>query len=145
MPTEQPLSRRTLVRAAGWSVPVIAVAVATPAAAASVASEWTARDFAAIVPPPEAEQPDYIAIGATLIDGADPSRPVPDGTRADYLINGRSWTATLGYIIEGNRITGGGVRPDDAHLGESISIEATFMLPDGTTVFASGTATVVPS
>lgn len=142
MSSERRVHRRDLLRAVGWSVPVIAVAVATPAAAASTASQWTASDFDALVPRPNTGQPDYLSIGATLTDQADPGRSVPEGTTAVYLIDGEPWDPGLGFIIDGSRINGGGMRPSEVHIGDEITITATYSLPDGSTADASGVATV---
>ncbi|WP_167132270.1 hypothetical protein [Paramicrobacterium chengjingii] len=140
--TDRTPTRRTVITAGAWSLPVIAMAVATPAAAASASQNWAVSDFVAYMPMPGTGQPDYIAIGATLTNLDDPDAPAPPDVSATYTINDEAWDAELGYIVSDNTVIGGGTRPDGIEFGESISITATFSMPDGSTVLGSGTAVV---
>lgn len=142
MSTDGTPTRRTVITAGAWSMPVIAMALATPAAAASASQNWAVSDFVAYMPMPGTGQPDYIAIGATLTNLDDPDAPAPPDVSATYTINDEVWRAELGYIVSGNSVIGGGTRPAGVELGDSISITATFSLPDGSTVLGTGTAVV---
>ncbi|WP_350351559.1 hypothetical protein ABS642_20530 [Microbacterium sp. A8/3-1] len=78
------LSRRALVKGAAWSVPVVAVAVATPLAAASV-------------PPPAA----FWATGATV--------SVVSGNATNYTLEGSDSEGELASLPVGSSVT---ITPD---------------------------------
>lgn len=91
---ETGLTRRTVMRAAAWSVPVIAAAVATPMSAASGPGEITTAVATLI-------EPQAIAISLTLTPAVRPDPRVSNFTLPDFpevLVQGLSLTNYAGSM-----------------------------------------------
>jgi len=106
---EPGLARRTIMRTAAWSVPVIVAAVATPMAAASGTGEITTA-VATLT------EPQVIAISLTLTPAVRPDPQVSNFTLPDFpevLVQGLSLTnyegSTDGEIYTNRAVPAGAV------------------------------------
>lgn len=125
MPHSAEVNRRTLVTAGAWSVPVIALAVATPAAAASNSPEWTASQWVSryrtdkqqlwvffVIDQPGDELLGY-SFSYSLAFASAPQTVVswtPDSTAAGHYLEGTSSVDSYGPWPSGF--------PDPATMGE---------------------------
>lgn len=96
MSDDPKLSRRSAIVAGAWSAPVVALAVATPAAAASnsqqliVGTNWVLEGW-------NETFPFHIDVYLTFADGS----MLPRTLRMRYVLNGESWTSANETIWAG--------------------------------------------
>lgn len=109
---ESTLSRRTVVKGAAWSVPVIAVSAAAPAMAASVAPCPTIPDFGSFVwaiPASGQLNPSTGHTGPATVNGVSAAESILDGktsagpatvtvTTTLSLVAGTSYTLSFGVM-----------------------------------------------
>lgn len=116
-------SRRAVVTAGVWAAPAVALAVATPAAAASttpvgtiVGTNWTVESR------PLADFPFHINVYYSLDDGS----ALPDTIRMRYIFNGESWDSSNEAIwAGGHHREASGFWPSNIPLEEGTTISVT--------------------
>lgn len=90
MSTEPQTDRRTLMKVGAWSVPVIALAAATPAAAASTAEPYFVTSSSGLKFPTA----DGIRVDIIIYISATDGSIIPPGTPAVFTIGEVSFSAT---------------------------------------------------
>lgn len=78
--TEARLARRTIIKGAAWSVPVVAAAIATPLAAASVTPPANSANVQVPTGVPAGNFEDITITGRLTGQGAPVNAPLPEGT-----------------------------------------------------------------
>lgn len=138
--TDRNITRRSVVKAGAWSVPVIALATAIPQAAASTTGDWTLIQLDTVVV--EASR----NLGVVLrLDGASESDLA--ATTWDVTLNGSLWVPELTRnIYQGNDIwlvpfSGPWpLEPADPVAGFQIIVDIVAHTPQGDRVISQVTA-----
>ncbi|MDQ0615001.1 hypothetical protein QF046_002642 [Microbacterium sp. W4I4] len=137
--TDKHITRRSFVKAGGWSVPIVAAAAAIPASAASTTGEWVVTST----------ESSYVQGGSfgVLFRMEGVTEADLNATTWDLVLNGAMWIPTLGprnLDQTGGRwvVAFNGDWPFDPAVpveGFEITVNATAHTPDGDKLFAAVT------